>query len=173
MKKYLALLLCLVMALSMVACGNGGTETTPPATNPPATNPPATDPVETDPVETQPPVVAEALPESSLLYYSFDDATGLTAVTQGAKAADSTNTGSTYDLVATEHEILFSNGPVGQCLYLDGKYGVQLDMSNINITDVSYTVSFWYNADRVATYGPVVQIGRNIGRPTQTQPLPG
>ena len=156
MKKLFALLLCLAMVLSMAACnGNGGNETTG-STNPPET----TTPVET----TTPPVVeAEPLPENPLMHYTFDDATGLSAVTQVEKAADSINDGATYDIGASAHDILFSNGPVGQCVYLDGKYGIQLDMSNINITDDSYTISFWINADRLSTFGPVVQMGRNMG----------
>ena len=157
MKKLIALLLSLMMVVSLFAGCNGGGED--PTTTAPADSTPTT-----VPATTAPPVVAEALPESALLHYTFDDATGLTAVTQGDKAADSTNTGATYDIVPSEHDILFANGPVGQCVYLDGKYGIQLDMSNVNITDDSYSISFWYNADRVATYGPVVQMGRNIGK---------
>lgn len=159
MKKLFAMLLCLTMVLAMLA-GCQGNET--PAGTTEGTKAPAETTV---PPTTLPPVVAEAIPENPLYYWGFEDATGLSAVVQGEKAADSANTGATYDIVPTEHEILIAEGQgaVGNALYLDGKYGVKLD-TLAALADDSYTISFWLNADRVSTYGPVLQMGRNIGK---------
>ncbi len=154
MKKLLAMLLCLVMVLSLFAGCAGGDTTESSST-------PESEPESTETVPEKEAVVPEEVPEA-LYHWSFDDATGIAAVVQGDKAADSINDGATYDIIPSDHEILFANGPVGQCLYLDGKYGVQLtDLASID-TD-AYTISFWMNADRLSTYGPVVQMGRNIG----------
>lgn len=152
MKKLLALLLCLVMVVSMFAgCGGNGNNSTTAGTTPDDTTPPDT---------TAAPVEAEPIPEAAY-HWSFDDATGLTAVTQVEQAADSINDGAGYDIGASDHDILFANGPVGQCLYLDGKYGVQLDLESLDTDE--YTISFWLNADRLADFGPTVQLGRNLG----------
>ena len=151
MKKFLAMLLAVLMVLSLAACGES------PAPNPgndaPATEQPvANDPGTEEPAEEPAPVVeAEPIPEAALLHLSFEDAEGLSAkdLVDGA-------------IVDSAHDILIAEGQgaVGNALYLDGKYGVDFDM--VAIPDDSYTISFWYNADRVATYGPVVQMGRNV-----------
>lgn len=156
MKKILAMLLCLVMAISLFAgCKtSGGEETKPSVTTPPVTEPTQdTTPVMADP---------EALPESALYHWDFETLDNLTAVAQGEKAADSINTGATYDIVPCDHEIMTADGVVGKSLYLDGTYGVKLEGLE-SLSDDSYTISFWVNATRLATFGPVVQIGRNIG----------
>ena len=161
MKKLIALLLCLVLALSLVACGN------PDAGKPgPSESPSGSQPVPSDPVDepSEEPVVAEPLPANPLFYWGFEDASNLTAVTQVEKAADSINDGATYDIAASDHPVLIAEGQgaVGNALYLDGKYGVKLD-NLAALTDDSYTISFWLNADRLSTYGPVLQMGRNMG----------
>ena len=56
----------------------------------------------------------------------------------------------------------YAAGPVGDALYVDGKEGVNLNLKPTN-TD-AWTVSFWINADRLATYGPTLQFGYNIGK---------
>jgi len=147
MKKVLAMLLAMVMAGSLVV-GCSNTET------------PADEPVVDEPVVSEVEVTPEEVPEAKY-HFSFDDATGLTPVTQVTKATDSVNTGATYDIAEVEAEVLFSNGPVGQCVYANGQYGYKLDMEAIN-TD-AYTVSFWMNADRLSTYGPTLQMGRHMG----------
>lgn len=154
MKKLLAMLLCLVMVLSLFAgCAGNDVQESSGTTE--------SEPESSEVIQEKDPVVPEEVPEA-LYHWSFDDATGIAAVVQGDKAADSINDGATYDIIPSDHEIMFANGPVGQCLYLDGKYGVQLtDLASID-TD-AYTISFWMNADRLSTYGPVVQMGRNIG----------
>lgn len=159
MKKLIAMLLCLTMVAALFAGCKGGEETPSTTTEPVETT---TAPVET----TTAPVVnaADGIDYTPLYYWSFDDATGLTAVEQVTKAADSINDGATYDIGESAHEILLTEtGVVGNALYLDGTYGVKLDVADLNITDGSYTISFWLNATRLSTYGPTLQIGRNMG----------
>ena len=153
MKKLLAMLLALVMVLSMAACGES--DSTTGATEPSKNN---NVPVVTDPTTapTQPPVQAEALPENPLLYWNFETLEGLTPVEK------STDDAGVVSLVKSEHAILVADGVVGKALYLDGKYGVELDMNNLDIADDSYTISFWIYAERLGDFMPIVQLGRNI-----------
>lgn len=153
MKKLFALLLALVMALSMVACQKS--DPTTGATEPSKNN---DVPVVTDPTTqpTQPPVEAEALPENPLLYWDFESIDGLKAVEQSKDGTTVTG------IVDSTHSILTADGVVGKALYLDGKYGVQLDMNNLDIADDSYTISFWIYAERLGDFMPIVQMGRNI-----------
>lgn len=167
MKKTIAFLTALTMALSLTACSqsdsgsgtnNDTTTTTKSASN--ETEAPAATSEDTSAEEVVV-VEAEPIPDSPLYYFGFENTDGLTAVKQVEDKGSLT--GSTYGLAASEHEILIAEGQgaVGNALYLDGKYGVDFEMGEI--ADDSYTISFWYNADRVATYGPVLQMGRNIG----------
>lgn len=164
MKKLLALMLSLVMVMSLVACGGNNT-TTDNGGNTPNTDVNTPDDGATTPGEGETEeVVPEALPANPLYYWGFEDATNLIAVTQVEKAADSINDGATYDIGASDHPILIAEGQgaVGNALYLDGKYGVKLE-NLAALADDSYTISFWLNADRLSTFGPVLQVGRNMG----------
>ncbi len=182
MKKLIALMLALVMVFCLVSCGgddktttDGGStgdtttpsdtsDTTGDTTTPPADDGTAGDGTGEDAGTVEPaPVEPEALPETPLNYWSFEDTTGLTAVFQDVKADDSPNDGATYDLNPSVHEIMLADGgPVGKALYLDGKYGVRLD-NLVPPTDDTYTVSFWYNASRLSNFTPSVTMGRNPG----------
>ena len=167
MKKLLALVLALLMVLSLAACGGNGDDTSGNDTsNNDTSNNDTNNDTDGDTSEdTSAPVTPEALPASPLDYWSFEDTTGLTAVFQDDKAADSPNDGANYDLNPSKHEIMLvdGQGPVGKCLYLDGKYGVRLD-NLVAPTDDTYTVSFWYNASRLSDFTPSVTMGRNLGR---------
>lgn len=162
MKKFLAILLALVMLLSLAACGNKDNKETTPSTegNSNTTEPPATE--KTEP--TAPPVQAEELPENPLLHLSFEDATGLTAVHQVANTETPELTGATFGLAPSAHEILIAEGygAAGNSLMLDGKYGVRVD-NMPQTSDDSYTIAFWYAADRYSQFGPLLQVGRNVG----------
>ena len=131
MKKLLALVLALLMVLSLAACGGNGDDTSGNDTsnNDTSNNDTNNDTGGDTSEDTSAPVTPEALPASPLDYWSFEDTTGLTAVFQDDKAADSPNDGGNYDLNPSKHEIMLVDGqaPVGKCLYLDGKYGVRLD----------------------------------------------
>ncbi|MBE5876649.1 MAG: LamG domain-containing protein [Lachnospiraceae bacterium] len=111
------------------------------------------------------PVVAEpeALPETPFAHLTFDGADeGYTLVTQVEKAADSANDGATFDIAPAEGAFQYATGPVGNCIFLDGKAGLDLGLEATN-TD-AYTVSYWMNADRLATYGATLQMGYNMGK---------
>lgn len=152
MKKILALLLVLVMAVSLIAC-QPADPTNAPTTTQKNDTPKVTDP---KPSTTLPPVEAEALPENPLLYWNFENLDGLKSVEKF------TDDAGVVSLVQSEHAILVADGVVGKSLYLDGKYGIELDMNNLDIADDSYTISFWIYAERLGDFMPIVQLGRNI-----------
>lgn len=150
MKKLLALLLALVMALSLVACTKGN--------NDPSSEPPTSEPEQTE--DTKAPVDSEAYPENPLVHLDFENTDGLSvvALTNGV-------------LTESAHDILLAEGQgaVGNALYLDGKYGLSFDIPSIE--DDTYSISFWYNADRVAVNGPIVQVGRNMDGSNADSPV--
>ena len=51
---------------------------------------------------------------------------------------------------------------MGQAVYLDGVHALNLHLEPTN-TD-TYTVSYWMNADRVATYAPTLTMGYSMGK---------
>lgn len=174
MKKRITAATAFIFALTLTACGSQNTTNNTPAA-PADTTAAQTEsttaqteaqteaPAETEASaeETAAPVEAEPIPESPLYYWGFEDTTGLSAVEQVEDLGSLT--GANFGLAPSEHPILIAEGQgaSGNALYLDGKYGVDIELGEI--ADDSYTISFWYNADRVATYGPVVQVGRNVG----------
>ena len=173
MKKKLSFVLAFAMVLSLAACGGSGDTTTTTASSaaPAADNAETTttaaaadDSAEADTEaseEEKPPVEAEPVPDGALLHFDFETADGLTAKRQVADLG--TLTGANFGIADSIHDILIAEGQgaVGNALYLDGKYGVDFDMPEL--ANDTYTISFWYNADRVSAYGPIVQMGRNCG----------
>ncbi len=167
MKKFLAILLALVMVLALAACGGGDDkETTPSGSGSGSgTSNPTSEPEATEPPK---PADAEPLPAEALNHWDFESADGLTAMYQIPKPADSELTGANKLIVESKHEIEFADGPVGKAVYLDGNYGIKLDMKAP--TDDSYTIAFWYNGDRFFTYSPIVTMGRNMGLAANNDP---
>lgn len=187
MKRLLAMFLAVLMVVGLAACGGGETTpTNPPATEAPTTEAPATEapateapateepaaPTEepeakpTEAPEVEAPTLAEPeeIPYEPLYANSFETADNLNAVHQAPVAEDPTLTGATYALMPSQHEILIAEnyGVVGNSLMLDGKYGVSIpDFPKTE--DNSYTIAFWYAADRYSQYGPLVQMGHNVG----------
>lgn len=164
-KKVLSLLLCGAMIGTMLtACGNNdtpgesgsqGNESTPVESGSGSQDDNSTP-------DTPAEVTPEALPDA-FAHYTFDgEDEGYIAVTQVTKADDSTNDGATYDLAAFDGELTYADGAVGKALYLDGSYGVDLNLEATK-TD-TYTVSFWLNAKFFFQYGPTLQMGYNIGK---------
>ena len=103
---------------------------------------------------------AEAIDVDPILHLDFETTDGLKAVEQIEN--DGSQPDGFFLIVDSDHEILLAEGQgaSGNALYLDGKYGVDFDMPAIN--DDIYTISLWFNADRLSTFGPIVQMGRNI-----------
>ncbi len=174
MKKFLAILLALVMVLAIAACDQTGDDVKDPdgtvsgGEKDPAENPPEGSGGEENPPEVVDP---EPLPATALNHWDFESAEGLSTLHQVPRPVDSELTGVTtsqFDVVESKHEIMFADGPVGKAAYLDGKYGIKLDMTAP--TDDSYTIAFWYNGDRFITFGPIVTMGRNVGMANSTDP---
>ena len=162
-KKVLCTLLCASLVASMLtACGsdnaasNDTNATTETSDDNSAADAETTDASTEAPAE----VTAEAIPDA-FTHYTFDgDDEGYKAVVQVDDVGS--NDGATYGIADTEATFVYADGPVGQAIYLDGTYGLDLNLEATN-TD-SYAVSFWVNADRLANYGPTLQIGYDIGK---------
>lgn len=97
-----------------------------------------------------------------LIHLGFESADGLTAVNRTSDVGS--NGGATFGINESDHEIIIAEGKgaVGNALYLDGSYGIKFDM--VRIDDDSYTISFWYKAERINTFSPIIQMGRNMGK---------
>lgn len=153
-KKLLSVLLAAAMVASFAACGDntdgdagnnaevGGDEN-------PGGNAGGAD------------VTAEAIPDA-FAHITFDEGAneGYTVV-ERAENEPGSNTGATHGIVDSSATLGYADGPVGQAIYLDGVHALDLHLQPTN-TD-AYTVSFWMNADRVATYAPTLQVGYNMG----------
>lgn len=175
-KKLLAVALSSVMALSLFACGSGESDSKETTTakqtqgsTEATTGTEAGDSTETPtdaPTEVVPPTPelapAEDLPETPFAHITFDgEDEGYKAITNADKT-DESKTGANLDIVdATDVTFTYEEGPVGKCLFIDGKFGLNLGLQPTN-TD-TYTISFWMNADRLSDFGPTLQIGYDIG----------
>ena len=162
MKKFLAMFLALLMVFSLAACGGGETGE---SEKPSASQPTNSDgPQNSEPAGPAGPAQGEDIPYTPLLHLDFETADGLTAVHQVAVTEDPTLTGATYALAESKHEIIIANGygAVGSSLMLDGKYGVKVE-NMPKTADDTYTIAFWYAADRYSQFGPLLQIGHNVG----------
>lgn len=185
-KKLLAVALSSVMAMSLFACGgasddNGTTTTqgetkkendTTKETTTEGTTEDTTEETTTESAEVVPPTPEladpEALPETPFAHITFDgDADeGYKAIAQVDLAADTQNTGATFDLAdKADATLTYEEGPVGKCLFIDGTFGLDLGLKATN-TD-TYTISFWMNADRLADFGATLQLGYDIGKSDQ------
>jgi len=103
----------------------------------------------------------EALPDKPFAHITFDGGDeGYFAVEQVEDKGD--NDGATYGIAPVEKALGYADGPVDKCLYIDGSHGIDLNLEPTN-TD-TYTVSYWMNADRLATFGATLQCGYNMGK---------
>ena len=184
-RKTLAIVLALVLAVSCLAgCGNNNPTTTDAPTNTSApTNTPTEKPK--DPTPTTAPTatptdapVGEKIPDAKY-HWAFDGTdTDLVSVIRVDKTAEDqadADFGGNYSIAESAEYVkknerystapLYADGPVGKCLYLDGNFGIKLS-SFKGVSDDSYTISFWLNADRLSTYGPVIQLGHNMSQNT-------
>jgi hypothetical protein len=151
-KKVLAAFLCAAMATTMLAgCGNNSDADA------------NAESTESADANAEVSVESEELPEA-FAHLTFDgEDEGYTAIVQTEDTEGNDNI--SFGLGAAEDvSFTYANGPVGQALYLDGSYGLDLGLEATN-TD-AYTISYWVNADRLALCGPTLQIGYNIAETT-------
>ncbi len=164
-KKLAAILLCTAMTATLLSACGGGDDKGKDNNTQDETTTPADDNQgdEQTPADAGEPaeVTPEELPEA-FAHITFDEGAGenYVAVTQVEDKGDAD--GGTYGIAETEATLAYADGPVGNALYIDGKFGIDLKLEPTN-TD-AYTVSFWMNADRLSNFGPTLQIGYNIGR---------
>ena len=153
-RKLIATLMCAALAATAFsACGKEEQETnentTPTAA--PTENPSTGN--EATPVPDKGDVQAEEIPEP-VYYFSFDQA-------DGAKGIQPTGQDKTGDpiLFPMDKELTYLKGVKGDAVYIDGTYGLKLDVNGVGDT---YTVSFWTYATRFADYMPTVQYGPDV-----------
>ncbi len=159
-KRFLSILLCTSMAAAMLTgCGgkekdddaavdtNAGTGTEENDGAGADTDAPADDNTDNAPVE------AEAIPEPAY-YFSFDEADGTDGITPTGQ-----DTTATPILFPVEKEVKFIPGVKGEAVYIDGTYGLKLDVNGVGDT---YSVSYWLYATRYANYMPTLQFGPDI-----------
>jgi hypothetical protein len=165
-KKVLSVVLTAAMVASLAACGDNkeasssastvaSTSTASSTTSSAAGSTSST---------TSSATTAEALPDAfQHITFDKDKAAdeGYTAATQVEDKGD--NDGATYGIAPVDgYTFQYGKGPVGDAIFLDGKNELNLNLKPTN-TD-TWTVSFWIDADRLATYGPTLQMGYNIGK---------
>lgn len=166
-KKVLSLLLCGAMMTTMLAaCGDNadskdssGDSQTQSSEDASGSESDASQDSEEVPVVE---VTPEAIPDA-YAHFTFDgDDEGYTAVTQVDKAEDSANDGANFDIGPKDVAFTYADGAVGKALYMDGTYGLDLNLEATK-TDV-YSISFWVNAKYFFNFGPTLQFGYNIGK---------
>ncbi len=153
-KKLFSVLVCACMAVTLLAgCGkkNEDVNNTTPTPAVTATLAPTEAP-ETQPDTTPATVVGESLPEP-VYYYSFDKAAGTDGIVSAMKDAGAIT-------LLNDKAPVFVDGVKGDALYADGVTGYKL--TNVKGVGETYTLSFWVNASRFATYMPTVQYGPDI-----------
>lgn len=162
-KKILAALLCAAMSVSLLAgCGKKDNDT---QKNDSQQGSQQESQKETEPPESQSgPTLANAedIGFEPLYHFGLDGKdTGLTVVVRD-EADKGGNTGANYGIKEDAGvQQIIANGPVGDCTYFDGKYGIKLPMESLDSNE--FTISFWVNGDRMGDYGPVLQMGHNMG----------
>ena len=148
-KKLLALLLCVSLTATMLAaCG---------AKEEPVVEPPPVVSEEPAPPAPEPETMASAdsnLPTPAYHFTFEEDNEGIVAVVRTDDPPHDLPNGIAED---SGINLQFTNGPVGNALYLDGTYGVRFPINPLNTN--TYTISFWVNADRLSQFGPALQMG--------------
>ncbi len=145
-KKLMSILLCGVMAASVIAgCGK---KEEPAATNVEPDTTVVEEPAET----TEPAAEASEIPQDYKYYFSFDSAeSGLSLAVQ--------DTAATPIVQTVEGEATYVTGVKGNALYLDGTKGAKLDVNGVGD---KYTISFWVFPSRNAQYMPTLQYGPDM-----------
>lgn len=164
-KKILAVLLCVGMTASLLAgCSKETPTSAPEESVEESSEAPEESEAEEPAAQAPAPAMAdpEELPAEAFAHLTFDGEAeeSYQAVVQVDNVGD--NDGATYGLETTDAAFVYQPGAVGNALFLDGSYGLDLGLEATG-TD-SYTVSFWINADRLSTFGPTLQMGYNMGK---------
>ncbi len=166
-RKLLAALLCAAMSVSLLAgCGGKDKDDTQNKDSQKGTENVSGNDSQggTEPDSQSGPTLAapEDIGFEPLYHFGLDGKdTGLTMVVRDENDKGG-NTGANYGIKedAGVSQII-ANGPVGDCTYFDGKYGIKLPMESIDSNE--YTISFWVNGDRFGDYGATLQLGHNMG----------
>lgn len=153
-KKILALLLSTAMAATLLTgCGGGDDKETDNDATVTETPTQASDDTDANSGDDTADVTAEEIPEAKY-YFSFDEADGTDGITPTGQ-----DTTATPILFPVEKDITFIPGVKGEAVYVDGTYGLKLDVNGVGDT---YTVSFWVYAKRFSNYMPTVQYGPDV-----------
>ena len=151
-KKFLSVLLAAAMVASLAACGGDDT-----GSNAGNSNDTENEGNQGGSDEVTPGAIPEAF-----AHITFDEGAGEGyTVVERAENDPGSNTGATHGIVDSSATLGYADGPVGQAIYLDGTHALDLHLQPTN-TD-AWTISYWMNADRVATYAPTLQVGYNMG----------
>lgn len=164
-RKVLAALLCATMTVTLITgCGNSDAGTSDSQQSAPTEEESKAEPeAESEPAEAPAAemAAAEELPANAFAHITFDgEDEGYVAMEQVDDVGG--NDGGTFGIAPVDVTFNYAAGPVGNALYLDGSFGLDLGLEATN-TD-TYTVSFWTNADRLSTFGPTLCMGYNVGR---------
>lgn len=58
------------------------------------------------------------------------------------------------------NDFSFTSGKINNCLYLDGSYGLELNMGRFN--SKSYTISFWVKPSEINAHTPILSIVKGV-----------
>ena len=142
------------MVISLFACGKKDQPTDAEPTSGQTADAPTKEPTKA-PDPTKAPVAGEAIPDP-VYYYSFDKADG----TNGIISVEKDTAASPIVQPVDGKEPIFVDGVKGDAIYADGASGYKL--TEVNGVGDTYTISFWVNPSRSATYMPTVQFGPDI-----------
>lgn len=110
---------------------------------------------------------SEPLPEECFKQITFDSANAQTegyfAVVPAENTEGETTGGTLYKPVEESNVFQYAQGPVGEALYLDGSFGLDLNLEATH-TD-TYTISFWMNADAVDMETIALRLGYHMDEP--------
>ena len=163
-KKFVSTLLAAVMVVSLAACGGESGNESSGEQSGEQSSEQSSDQSGSDGTENQ--GRAEVTPEALVdpfAHITFDEGAdeGYTVVERAENEPGALD-GATHGIVDSTATVSYADGPVGQAVYLDGEHALNLHLEPTN-TD-TYTVSYWMNADRVATYAPTLTMGYNMGK---------
>lgn len=66
------------------------------------------------------------------------------------------NIGGTLTQLQENNQYTYEDGLMGKCLYLDGSYGLKLDLGRFNSKD--YTITFWVKPSEITAHTPILSI---------------